>query len=352
VVPIFAVCAAADLIIDSGNRQLTLLKWVIASAVAAALAGWFFVSKFAYLYHYYVVWNPDANAHLPLSQSVTHLRFAAEHIGIPLLVALLLMAANSSARALMEFRSLAKTPLNWRPLFFSLVPLGYLVVSGAGLNPFVSIVGISGIMLFLLDPIDVSSKSSGRYIQKLLVGVLLLAGCFNAAEGTARNSRNIPMWIPRREGINRVIEAMINVMTHATRPRRFTYAVIYSAGLNQELIFNTMFFDQHINYESGRVATIAGSQLEAGTYGSWLMLPGANSQQTIEHVVQRANEKVDLLLAPSASTKLPMDIYRNRYAGEVRQRLMDSGQWEQIAGPITITPNEETLILRNRIRAP
>jgi len=356
VAPIFAACAVADLATDGGNRRLILQKWLIASAVAAAVAGWFFVSNFSYLYLYYAILNPDANAHLALSQSVVHLRFAAEHIGPPLLVALLLTAANFSVRSLVELRGLTRASLNWRPLLFSAVPLGYLVFSGAGLNPFVSIVGVSGIMLFLLDPIDVSLKSSGRYAHTLLAGALLLTGCFNAAQGTALNSRNVPIWIPRRDGINRVLDAMTDVLTHASPPRRFTYAVIYSSGLNQELIFNTMFFDRHLNFEGGRVATIAGSQLvpiemgsELGTNELWSMQPGTNNERTIKRIVQLVNEKVDLLLVPSASTKLPMHVNRNRYVGEITQRLMDSGRWEKIAGPITISPIEEAIILRNRI---
>ena len=150
-VPIFGVCSAVDLIANRQNHRQVLLNWLLASAVAATVAGWFFVSNFRHLYFYYVVWNQDANARLSLSESVRHLGFAMHHIGLPLLFVLVLIALYTCAQSLRRCGTGLKKRLNWPPLLFSTVPLGYLVLSGSGLNPFVSIVGVSGIMLFLLS---------------------------------------------------------------------------------------------------------------------------------------------------------------------------------------------------------
>jgi len=353
IVPIFGVCATVDLIVGRQIRRRVMLRWLLASAVAAAVAGWFFISHYGYLYFYYVVWNQDANAHLSLSKSVAHLRLAVNHIGILLLVVLVLIALHTCAQSLRDFRTGAERRLNWRPLLFSVVPLGYLVLSGSGLNPFVSIVGVGGIVLFLLDPLDASQIPLPRPLSALRASVLILALGFNAAGGIAQNSWDVPTWMPRREGIREVMQTMTtNVAAHADRPRRFSYAFDYTAGLNLEVIFNTMFFDQHIRFDKDGAAMIAGSQLVGvrlvPTSVQRLKL---EDKEKIADIVQSADERVDFLVTPAAGTELPMSVYENRFSTEINRRLMLSGEWEQIAGPIEISPIEKVIVLHNRKRA-
>ena len=205
IVPIFVVCATADLIAGGKDRRQFLIGWLLAGAVAILVAGWFFIVNYDHLYYYYVIWNPDANARLPLSKSFTHIKFAVNHIGIPLLAVLVLIALHAATQAFGAFRDGVKRHLNWRPLLFSAVPLGYLVASGAGLNPFVSIAGVGGLMIFLLDPFDVSTPSTGMR-SRLLAGALIFACCVNAIHGVAKNSSQAPTWILRQEGIRDVVE--------------------------------------------------------------------------------------------------------------------------------------------------
>ena len=66
--------------------------------------------------------------------------------------------------------------LNWRPLLFAAAPLGYLVVSGAGLNPFVCMAGIGGIIMVLLDPVDGERPRWSRTLSALSIVAILVAG--------------------------------------------------------------------------------------------------------------------------------------------------------------------------------
>ena len=358
IAPIFGVCSAVDLIANRQNYRQVLLNWLLAGAVAATVAGWFFVSNFRHLYFYYAVWNPDANAHLSLSESIRHLGFAMHHIGIPLLFVLVLIALHTCAQSLRRCGTGLKKRLNWPPLLFSAVPLGYLVLSGSGLNQFVSIVGASGIMLFLLDPINSPQISSPRPLPLLLSAALLFSGCFNAVGGIDKHSLDVPTWMPRREGIRDVVQTMTNIVAQADGRRYFSYAFVYTAGLNKDVIFNTMYFDQHSAFDKDGAAKIAGSQLvgiklgnNVSTVAEWSMLAGASDDEKIANIVRMVNEKVDFLLAPADGTELPMHVYGNRFVVEIDRRLRDSGEWEKIAGPIAISRIENAVVLRNMRRA-
>lgn len=358
-VPIFGVCSAVDLIANRQNQRQVLLNWLLASAVAATVAGWFFISNFRHLYFYYVVWNQDANARLSLSESVRHLVFAMHHIGLPLLFVLVLIALYTGAQSLRRCGTGLKKRLNWPPLLFSTVPLGYLVLSGSGLNPFVSIVGVSGIMLFLLEPINSSQILPPQPLSVWLSAALLFAGCLNAVGGIYKHSLDVPNWIPRQEGVRDVVQTMTNNVVHADGRRYLSYAFIYTGALNEAVIFNTMYFDEHIAFDKDRTAKIAGSQLvgiklgnNVSTAVEWSMLAGATDDEKIANIVRSANERVDFLLASADGTELPMHIYGNRFAVEINHRLRDSGEWEKIAGPITISPIENAVVLRNMRRAP
>ena len=109
---------------------------------------------------------------------------------------------------------------------------------------------------------------------------------------------------------------------------------------------------------ANRAAKIAGSRLvgiklgnNVSTAVEWSMLAGATDDEKIANIVRLANEGVDFLLAPADGTELPMHVYGNRFAVEINRRLRDSGEWEKIAGPITISPLENAVVLRNMRRA-
>jgi hypothetical protein len=358
IVPIFAVCAVVDLIVDQQNRADVLLNWLLAGAVATLVAGWFFVANFDHLYYYYVIWNPDANARLPPSESVAHLRFTAQHIGAPLLVVLAAMAVHSLAQWRRRRTGAAGRSLNWRPLLFSAMPLGYLVLSGSGLNPFVSIVGAGGIIFFLLDPVDAHQQPPFSTLSAWLAGALVLAGGFNAIGGVAQNSTKASEWVPRQGGLRQLLQTMTNIAVHSDRPRRFSYAFLYLAGLNRVVVPNTLFFDQQIAFEKNWVAIIGDSRLfgiglgcDVSTVGEWSKLPGATDDEKLASIVQSASEKVDFLFAPGPGTQLPLHVYGNRFSAELYRRILETGQWEQIAGPVAMSPFETTILLRNRKRA-
>ena len=153
---------------------------------------------------------------------------------------------------------------------------------------------------------------------------------------------------------------MIDALTHSDKPRRFSYTFIYYGALSSRVIFNTMFFDKHIPFDKDGVAAIASSQLSMlGIESDDLNNRRADNDETgrgsdkeeIDNIVRWANQKVDFVLAPAPGTELAMWINpSNRFAEEVYRRFVESGEWQQIAGPITISQSERTVILHNTKR--
>ena len=90
-----------------------------------------------------------------------------------------------------------------------------LVLSGSGLNPFVSIVDLNGSMLFLLEPI----KFLANFAAPTALGVALrrttFRRCLNAVSSMYKHSHDVPTWIPRQEGVRDVVQTMTNIVVHA-----------------------------------------------------------------------------------------------------------------------------------------
>ncbi|WP_372721890.1 hypothetical protein, partial [Novipirellula sp.] len=87
--PIYLVFSLAPLavlfLLQQGDRSKRIRGLILTSVIASVLSGWFYILNFDYLHYYYVVWNTDANAKLPLSEAVKHGEFAGRAIGAEVL---------------------------------------------------------------------------------------------------------------------------------------------------------------------------------------------------------------------------------------------------------------------------
>ncbi|MBK6744399.1 MAG: hypothetical protein IPG66_16115 [Hydrogenophilales bacterium] len=154
--PVYVVivtCFALLLDLRERGMRASVVGYLVMGITVAALAGWFFIGNYDFLHYYYAVWNTDANARLPLLEAIRHIHLLSKHIGLYLLSALLLSVLAGIIDH-MRYRSRSVFRLNWVALIGGLVPITYLVLSGAGLNPFVSMVSVPGLIVFMLQPID------------------------------------------------------------------------------------------------------------------------------------------------------------------------------------------------------
>jgi len=173
----------------------TLQRYLLASGVVVLLAGWFYLFNLEHLHYYYFIWNTDANARLPLRESVTHVRFAANHLGTSLLAALLLLMLAASPRLARDWRRYSPR-INWIALVGALVPIAYLVFSGAGLNPFAAMAAVPGFILFALhvaDLPDAPVRSAARRIAPIVMSIALPVSIWTSVRDS---EKSIYKWIP------------------------------------------------------------------------------------------------------------------------------------------------------------
>jgi hypothetical protein len=340
------------------SARPTVKRWLLAMASAAAVAGWFYALNFNYLYYYYVLWNPDANARLPLSASSKHLSFALAHVGTLLAWALCLAALTAAATVWRSAGMRALTSLNWRPLVFSAVPLGHLVISGAGLNPFVSIVGVGGIMMFLLQPLAARPVATARWVMIGVAVVLIAGGLVNAKAGLKRHAEpEGKAYIPRREGLAELVRVLVGQVDEAKAGSDLTFAVLHIGAMTRDTLFNTFVFDHSFAPGANLKVSIRAKTLSpvreitpVSTELEWLKYPGATDQERIDGIVSNINRQADFLLMAVDGSKLLEWIYMNRFVPEINRRVLQTGEWTQVSAAVRLYDDERIAVFRNERR--
>ena len=345
---VFAPFAIADMVWP-GRRLHFLLRYLLAGAIVAVLALWFYILNFTELYNYYFVWNADAIARLPLSTSIHHLEYVAfRHIGLPLLYVLGLTLAVG---AVVHFatRRLALPSLNWRALWAGIAPVGYLVLSGAGLNPFVSMVAAPALMMFALAPL-------GRTVipkaVALSLGIAALAASLLTASHGVRNHQELVWdWLPHRVSLHELVSRI------ATKPSDGASIVgfqsMYIGAIDTPTILNVLAYDLgfKLNIQGCAVKSGLAVHQVVGGYAQpaeWAAIPGATAAEKIVTIVERAKASADYLIIPEENSKLGRHVPINPYAFIVREKLLAGGDLEKVGDTIALSQTEFVSVYRNK----
>jgi|GEM_PF-2084267 hypothetical protein len=113
--------------------------------------GWFYFYDWDSLYYYYFVWNKDARAMLPLTVSWRHfVNLLYGRIGVSALIVCAGFGLGRWIENLYRGDKFGWSKVNWLYLWMGIVPVGFLCLKGAGLNPFVVFPSLFGILLFFL----------------------------------------------------------------------------------------------------------------------------------------------------------------------------------------------------------
>ncbi|MGV0027910.1 hypothetical protein [Phormidesmis priestleyi] len=167
--PIYAfICLAPPiflrLLLGKSFRLRILLGTLIIAATSILVSSWFYIINFESFYHYYFVWNTDANAKLPITESIKHLNLTLANIGLYAVSMTMFFfffglitnywfskkhSSNSLQHIINQFE--------WESLWLGIAPILFLVLRGAGLNPFVSMPAAFGLLMFFLSPFLINS---------------------------------------------------------------------------------------------------------------------------------------------------------------------------------------------------
>lgn len=351
--PVYAVLvfggfAFIDMIF--GPQRIYLLKrYLLAASIVTVSCSSFYISNFRHLYYYYFVWNTDAIARLPLSSSMQHaVVVMQQHIGMPMMVLAVAVFAFICIGRVAD-GSIRPSDFNWRALWAGLAPVGYLVASGAGLNPFVSMVSVPGVMLFMLSPLRSARPIDPRY--SWLLGALTLVAVLLTAAGGARHHTES---LPGRMGLDRLTDRLLQGAEG--EKGALSFQSMYIGAVDSPTISNVLTFDRGFFLDPRQCAAKGELALYpiVGGYAQpleWSNLPGATAAEKIEAIVNSALTNSDLLIVPEPSSKLAPHVPINPHAFEVRRLLLEKAGVESVGDPITLTEHESVRVYRNNTRS-
>ncbi len=345
----------------SPDRKALVKEYILLAFLLTTTAAWFYVANASFLYYYYCVWNTDANAKLPLSLSILHVVCLFKDVGMPWIIFAIVVGGISIAQW-RKNRSTKKLSINWAALWMGLVPCGFLVLRGAGLNPFVSMPSIFGLMLFLIAPI-----SSVRLTKRPL-GIALFVFSLICAAATAvpalkehRNGFQAGGYpLTRMQAFKSAQDAMLNDM----RLRRLSTARFYVAHIawfSSDTLINSFIYDRGFSYnvDGGggvikdglrlypRADLSPATQLEWNSAFNKL----GSTLNGVPLLVQECESNVDyaILLTADSAERIEKDHkvnFINTKTVAVRKALLESGRLSPISGVITESPAEQFIVYR------
>ncbi len=329
------------------NRSLR--RYSLIGVVVTLLTGWFYLLNYNHLYYYYFIWNTDANAHLPLHESLMHINFIIKHIGIPLLTVLLIAMLITSYN-LIKHCQWRLLKLNWVALVGTLVPATYLVFSGAGLNPFVSMVSVPGLILFSLHMAECDNlvtNSHNNQIFPTILSVILIYSIFTSIKNS---NREVSTWIPYKQGAAKLIDS-VEHDAELKKTDHIMLAFLYLGSVDEAVITNHLIYEEGYKYKKNHTIIKNKTTIEALRYGfgaeaEWKEIPGTTDQEKLNYVTKDALVKANYIIMADEGSDLPSHHRINHYAQNMRSLLENSNAVEKLESGIILSKTEKVTVYR------
>jgi hypothetical protein len=323
----------------SGGRMRVLAGIACLAVPPFVVAAPFFISNYEYLHYYYVQWNLDANAQLPLRQSLNHIFLAVKQGGefvVPATMVILYIQLRRGRRD-----SLRR--LDWKLAYLGLCPAMFLVLRGAGINPFVSMPALFGGIMFCLAPIAGTILPGGGR-QRLAAACLAVAASLASAT-IGPGSHAAPLGVARMETLREII-GLMRQSAVASGKKEVFYATSYVGAAQADFIRNVLIYDYGEPPRSG--ALLRGdraSTLAIVAQVEWEKVRGANEKEKIKSLVEWTNQSIDYVLVPDEATVNYVERALAGYVFNTKTRafgkaLLESGKWKRLSGPLTLNENE------------
>jgi hypothetical protein len=313
-----------------------------------AVSAWFYILNARWLYYYYVVWNPDANARLPIEVSARHFAFVASDAGSWWLVFVL----GCGAWALcLNWPNRPRARLNLHYLWIGLVPAGFLTVRGCGVNPFVSMASLFGLCLFGLMPVDSFHRASRRSAWLCLMAAMICAvataipGMANHRDGFGPGGRR---------AFTDIESAILNDM-QATGRKRARIGMVHLHYFCAGALENSLLFDRGFAFDdSGLISPgklrITFDQLVYDNDVSFARFPGRTTAERLEGIVE-CGLKDDYLVLPTQASaeflgKNVGHVLCNRNCSFVTAAILRRANCVKVSQCITASPSEDLIVYR------
>ena len=337
-----------------------------AFGLTVLLSAWFFIVNFSTLYYYYFVWNTDANAHLPLAESVRHFRFVYEHIGgaaILYLIAFQVLvvisrcpnANNTTSKAWANFCDDLRG-IDLRPLWIGIAPALFLTLRGAGLNPFVCMPSVLGLYLFALIPVPFKrGLSLNVWSSCILFCVFALCSVNIFQQGWKNHDGDSPNSMAAHQ---QTLDIIVNDMK-LNKFSQARFATTHSYFLNTQSLESVAIFDRAGTRRSSDAIQLENTLLRPdfmmslSAEADWARTPGGTDDDKVAQLAAKASEVLDYLVLPTQECSILLrdrvaHNVVNRFAVQLREQLLSKGNWELISPEICNRADETVQIFRNR----
>lgn len=364
--PIYLVFALGPLLIlellRSKDRTAKIKGILWAVGVVVALAGWFFWLNFDYLKYYYFDWNTDANAKIPFVEALHHWKLTQRSVGEPFLLllvcwgaAVLIRTAKSGTVSDWIKSAVSRREVDWRIGWLGISAVVLMVARRAGLNPFVCMPSVFGLVMFFVLPLlfqmdRLNHKGLKIYSWVVLVGCILISG----ARGWVRHS---PDEFKTMGANHFVIDAMVDDSVEQNRSL-LHFGVAQITDFDANILYSVMLFDRPDGESGLESVSIKGVELKRiptfsqPAVADWKNVAGDTDDEKIAALVEEANRLIHYLVVPDKETarRLPETQGHNvvnQHVVKIRESFVNDEHWVRIKTGIQTTQDEFVEIYRN-----
>jgi hypothetical protein len=339
------------------------LRLAVGCAVVAVtvlvLALWYYLLNYQQLYYYYVIWNPDANADLPLAQSVEHLKFAFHNtgwfafggvLGVTVLAGISWMCVRNGKLSLENWHKPALA------LVAAVMPTAFLVLRGAGWNPYVSMPTAFGLLLLPLALIPWGVVSGPLRVMIRLVPLGVMVGAVVYGCLTLRPEDGLRSYMPAyKEAVGSLVDdARARGWIHPVRVSTVGLGGLPSMGIENVLVYEFGFRPQgRRRYRGdGLVYERSGIRYTPSSPVEWETMNAPAEDKIVDWLAKQASEDLAYIYLPDEAaldfleTKVAFN-HGNKYARELKRRILATGRWEKITEPVPITDFESYALYVN-----
>lgn len=322
------------------------------------LAGWYYLINFDYLYYYYFVWNTDANAGLPISESLGHLKLAFRALGEPAVG----LAAFLLGLGWIRWRfdgtrgpdGLAPKRVDGNWVWVAAAPLMLLVVRRAGLNPFVSMPSAIGAYLLAVQFWPRLSQRFRQWDWWVVWGLLILAVAGAGFRGWKKHGTG-------ENGTRQAQETLLQQIVRdakATDRRTIHFETLSTTEISTSSLWSLLIFDatwvevRDLQVRVGDVQLMPSRVFFLPAQADWDGLAGQTEAEKLRLLVELATAKIDYLIAPTAESAAA--IASEKFAPRInfqlvalREMLLANGNWRVVSPAVADVRGRSYEIYRN-----
>jgi hypothetical protein len=252
--------------------------------------------------------------------------------------------------------------LDWKLIWLALAPPLFLMLRGAGLNPFVSMPAVFGFLLFACLPFEGMQPASRFLWARAAIGILFAAGAIQAAASAGQPQMYTGVSTSSMPAVRAIIDRASKDAVSRGLPRVELFAPELG-DFQSCMVSNVLTYEYGAIPGPGKALYVPGGLIyhfpEELTFMAsdellWKIgLAGNSDQERLANAVAMMAQTPDYLLLPDAASvdwleKARSGYYINRKTRELKARALALDKWVSLGDPVPVDPNERIEVFAPR----